>query len=235
MPTGQDLLKRATPHVGETYRLGVLVPKDNAAWKGPWDCAEFASWCVFQVGGRLFGCHNNHGSPVSADAFSGHWQRDAATIGRTVTVAIAAQTPGAAVLRFPQPNLIGHVVFSDGKGGTVEARSTATGVVRSTLANRRWDIGVLVPGFEYSQSGEAIVVPPPLLVIRLTTPLTRGSVVKAIQRRLKEEGFHPGLIDGIYGMQTVAAVSAFQIDRGLVADGEVGTETAQALGIDFPT
>ena len=235
MPSGNDLLKKAAPHVGEAYHLGVLVPKDNKSWQGSWDCAEFASWCVFQVTGRLYGCDNNHGNPVSADAFSGFWKRDAATIGTMVSVEVAAQTPGAAVLRFPQPNLIGHVVFSDGEGGTIEARSTATGVVRAKLAGRRWDTGVFVPGIEYSQNGTPVMVTPPLLVIRLTTPLTRGAIVKEIQRKLKAAGFHPGSIDGIYGMQTVAAVSAFQIANGLVADGEFGRETANALGVDFPS
>lgn len=234
MPSGHDLLKKASPHVGEQYHLGVLVPKDNAQWKGPWDCAEFASWCVFQVSERLYGCDNNHGNAVRADAYSGYWQRDAATIGQTISVALAAQTPGAAVLRYPQPNLIGHVVFSDGAGGTVEAHSTATGVIRSTLSGRRWDVGVLVPGIEYAHAAGPTVVTPPLLVIRLTTPLTRGAMVKDIQRTLKAAGFHPGAIDGIYGMQTVAAVSAFQIANGLVADGEVGRETATVLGIQFP-
>jgi N-acetylmuramoyl-L-alanine amidase len=235
MATGSDLLRKASPHVGETYHLGVLVPKDNSAWRGPWDCAEFASWCVFQVTGRLYGCDNNHGNPVRADAYSGYWRRDAATIGVIVSVEVAAQTKGAAVLRYPQPNLIGHVVFSDGEGGTIEAHSTATGVIRSTLAGRRWDTGVFVPGVEYSQSDSAVIVTPPLLILRLTTPLTRGAIVKDVQRKLKAAGFHPGPIDGIYGMQTVAAVSAFQIVNGLVADGEIGLETANALGMRFPS
>jgi len=234
MPSGSDLLKKGSSHVGDTYLLGVLVPKDNPQWRGPWDCAEFASWCVFQATGRLYGCDNNHGNPVRADAFTGFWQRDAATIGRTISVPLAAQTPGAAILRFPQPNLIGHVVFSDGKGGTVEAHSTATGVIRSTLSGRRWDVGILVPGIDYSSGATPVVVTPPVLIIKLTTPLTRGAVVKDIQRKLKAAGFHPGAIDGIYGMQTIAAVSAFQIAKGLVADGEVGQETAAALKVDFP-
>lgn len=31
MPTGHDVLKKAAPHVGEAYHLGVMVPKNNAA------------------------------------------------------------------------------------------------------------------------------------------------------------------------------------------------------------
>src|SRR4029450_13309651 len=102
---------------------------------------------------------------------------------------------------------------------------------KSRLAGRRWDTGVLVPGVEYSQGASPVIVTPPLLILRLTTPLTRGAIVKDGQPKLKDKGFHPGLIDGIYGMQTVAAVSAFQIANGLVADGEVGPDTANALGV----
>jgi len=231
MANGNDLLKKAGPHVGEAYHLGVLVPKDNSSWKGPWDCAEFISWCVFQATGKLYGCDNDHGNPSRADAYTGYWQRDAATLGRTISINLAAQTPGAAVLRFPQPHLTGHIVFSDGKGGTIEAHSTATGVIKSTLANRRWDTGVLVPGIEYAQSANTIVVPEPLLVFRLTTPLMRGATVTAIQRALKKKGFDPGTVDGLYGLQTLAAVNAFQIANGLVPDGEAGSETAKVLGV----
>lgn len=235
MATGHGLLQKARTRLGDAYQLGVVVPKNNAKWLGPWDCAEFASWCVFQTAGRLYGCSNNHGDPAKADAFTGFWQRDASAIGRTVSVAIAAQTPGAAIVRFPQSALIGHIVFADGKGGTVEAHSTARGLTASTLAGRRWDIGVLVPGIAYTQDAAPVIVAPPVLVLRLATPLTRGAIVRDLQKALKAAGVHPGAIDGIYGSQTVAAVNAFQILQGLVPDGEVGPETAAALGIAFPT
>jgi hypothetical protein len=234
MANGRDVLRKAERHLGESYVFGAIAPKDNAAWKGPWDCAEFASWCVFQVAGRLYGCGNNNGNPSRADAFTGFWQRDAAALGRTVSVAIAAQTPGAAVLRFPQPNLIGHVVVSDGTGGTVEAHSSKRGVIRSALSGRRWDIGVLVPGIEYAQGAAPVIVGVPLVTLRLADPLMRGSLVRAVQRALKSAGFSPGRIDGLYGLQTVAAVNAFQLSNGLVPDGEVGSETARALGVSFP-
>lgn len=234
MANGDDLLKKAAPHLGERYVLGSLAPKNNAGWRGPWDCAEFVSWCVFQVTGKLYGCDENTGNPAHADAYTGYWRRDANAIGRIVSVAVAAQTPGAVVLRYPQSKLIGHVVFSDGKGGTVEARSAAQGVIRSTLSNRRWDIGVLVPGVEFTQSATTIVAAPPLTILRITDPLMRGTLVRAVQKALKAKGIHPGAIDGLYGLQTVAAVNAFQILNGLVPDGEVGSETAKALGIAFP-
>ena len=48
MTTGNDLLRLAATRIGQKY-LNVLVPKDNPNWSGPWDCAEFASWVVFQT------------------------------------------------------------------------------------------------------------------------------------------------------------------------------------------
>ena len=142
MPTGNDLVQVALTHVGEQYIFGAPVPKDNPNWKGPWDCAEFTSWCVYQVCQKLYGCNNDSGSPASADAYTGFWGRDVQQLGIEVSVEQAAATPGALVLRNPGEKC-GHIVISDGNGGTVEAHSTARGVVTDTLSNRRWDIGIL--------------------------------------------------------------------------------------------
>jgi len=234
MATGERILQIGGKHLKEKYVLGALAPKNNSKWTGPWDCAEFASWCVFQAAEILYGCGNNGSNPASADAFTGFWQRDSKKLGKRVSVEIAAQTPGAMVLRFPQPGLIGHIVISDGKGGTVEAHSTKRGVIKNQISGRRWDTGVLVPGIEYTQNTNAPKIAPPILVFRLTDPMMTGKKVKEIQSKLKAGGFNPGKIDGVYGPQTIAAVNAFQIAEGLVSDGEVGPDTAAALGIELP-
>src|SRR5215467_4469535 len=121
--TGAKVLEIAQQHVGEKYILGVLVPKNNPNWKGPWDCAEFASWLVFQAAALLYGCDRDFGDPATADAFTGFWERDAKNLGQIIPIEQAARTPGANVLRAPQPGAIGHIVVSDGTGGTVEAHS----------------------------------------------------------------------------------------------------------------
>lgn len=70
---------------------------------------------------------------------------------------------------------------------------------------------------------------------RLTEPVhMAGPVVKEIQRALKAAGFSPGPIDGDFGANTHTAVMAFQASLGLVADGEVGPQTAKKLGITLP-
>lgn len=56
-----------------------------------------------------------------------------------------------------------------------------------------------------------------------------NSNVMRIQQALLEKGFLPGVIDGIWGRQTIAAVKAFQTSVGLLADGIVGPETSKKL------
>lgn len=230
--SGENVLRLARKHVGQKYVLGVAVPKNNPQWTGPWDCAEFLSWIIYQAAGILYGCNKVSGDPATAEAYTGYWQADVVKRGIKVSVERAARTPGAAVLRIPQAGASGHIVVSDGSGGTVEAHSTKRGVIESTLANRRWDTGVLVPGVLYKEGSERVdVAPPQGEIYRLTRVRMTGPKVKLIQRALKEAGFDPGGIDGEFGPMTQAAVVAFQVSRGLVSDGEVGSRTAKALGI----
>ena len=60
---------------------------------------------------------------------------------------------------------------------------------------------------------------------------SRGDDVLDVQNRLKERGFDPGPIDGIFGSKTAAAVRGFQEKHGLQVDGIVGPETGGALGM----
>jgi N-acetylmuramoyl-L-alanine amidase len=232
---GERILALGRKRLGDRYVLGAVVPKNNPKWSGPWDCAEFVSWLVYQVGGVLYGCHRNSGDAAKADAYTGYWGRDAREIGERISVAEAARTPGAALLRLPQSQAIGHIAVSDGSGGTVEAHSARTGVIAGKLAGRRWDMGVLVPGLTYIQYEEVVDVPALASVIyRLKSPAMKGAMVREIQRALKTAGVDPGRIDGVFGPMTQAAVISIQATRGLVADGEVGPVTAKALGITLP-
>lgn len=53
--------------------------------------------------------------------------------------------------------------------------------------------------------------------------------IQKIQHELARRGFNPGVIDGIWGRRTEAAVRRFQAATGLLADGIVGPKTRQAL------
>ncbi len=56
-----------------------------------------------------------------------------------------------------------------------------------------------------------------------------GDDVATLQKRLKELGYYTSLVDGSYGNGTVAAVTAFQQQHGLTADGVAGSKTYAIL------
>ena len=60
---------------------------------------------------------------------------------------------------------------------------------------------------------------------------SRGDEVRQIQKKLKELGYDPGQVDGIYGENTKKAVIAFQKAKGRNPDGIAGPQTLKALGI----
>ena len=82
-------------------------------------------------------------NPTLADAYTGYWAEQAKSDDTFISVEEAARIPGACVLRSPTSNRGGHIVVSDGLGGTIEAHSTNRGVIQHSLTNRRWDAGVL--------------------------------------------------------------------------------------------
>lgn len=233
MATGAAMLTLAETRLSQKY-VNLCVPKNNPNWQGPWDCAEFMSWLVYQVGGFLYGCVDNKGNPATVEAYTGAWQSDSKSLGIRIPVAQAASTVGAILLRYPPaPGSMGHIVVSDGKGGTVEAMGRAYGVRRGVVAGRAWDTGVLLPGFSYGTVNAAVDASGPTILYAIGQPGMKKDVVRAIQRTLKELGLDPGPIDGIYGHNTAAAVAAFQATKGLVTDGQVGPQTARRLKVDI--
>ena len=226
--SGDSILAIAKAHIGEQYILGARAPMGNSNWQGPWDCAEFVSWCVYRGSGILFGVEPKN-DPVRADAYTGYWASQARSANAMISVGQAAAIAGAAVLRIPQSGQTGHIVISDGQGGTVEAHSKAKGVCANTLNGRRWDCGILIPGVRYFGSDTPVKVVVNTEVLRLSEPLTRGKRVEAIQACLQKLGYAVGKLDGVYGPQTAWAVQQFQSDHNLVADGEVGKATLAKL------
>ncbi|MGO7675201.1 hypothetical protein ACC817_35290 [Rhizobium ruizarguesonis] len=136
---GVEFLRLASTRIGEEYDLGANVPLDNRRWHGPWDCAEFVSWVVYQTCGRVCGCVDNERPIPQLEPFSGAWYRDAKASNSQLSIADAADTPGSILVRKARPNKIGHVAFSDGNGGTIEAAGAALGVCRRQIEGRIWD------------------------------------------------------------------------------------------------
>ncbi|MBF8753629.1 peptidoglycan-binding domain-containing protein [Pseudomonas guariconensis] len=241
--TGQDVLDVGLTRVGQKYILGARVPLNNPNWKGPWDCAEFTSWCAYQAYGQIFGA-GNPARMDKAEPYSGHWYSEAKTKGKVITWQDALKIPGAVLIRAPAAGRIGHVAFSMGDNDrTLEARGAAFGVgIFSGATERPWSMGCLLPGVEYALNAVqpqvlTTTVPPVPLpdgYMWLKVPALKGAAVIALQKALKAKGIDSGPIDGVFGSMTAAAVSALQAIRGLEVDGVVGPKTAAALGLSFP-
>ncbi len=234
-PTGAGLLSRARQHIGEPY-INTQVPKNDPDWHGPWDCAEFISWLVFQEAGILYGCVDDKADPAKADAYTGAWKADLEREHlRRVSVEEAAATVGGILLRYPPgPGKMGHIALCDGKGGTVEAKGRRYGVVADTVDGREWHTGVLIPEINYgAMPPSPIKVTPPAIIYQMNAPNMSKATIIRIQEALAAKGFDPGDTDGEFGPNTQAALIRFQEAEGMVVDGAVGSETASALGISL--
>jgi peptidoglycan hydrolase-like protein with peptidoglycan-binding domain len=228
--TGAGILRRALEHIGDTYE-NILVPKDDAGWKGPWDCAEFTSWLIYQEAGILYGCTDDNADPSRAEAYTGAWQHDVERLGIRVSVKKAAGTEGGILLRYPPaPGKMGHIAICDGRGGTVEAKGRRYGVVEDVVSGRKWHTGILINGIEYGEAS-VVEVDRPVRIYDVDAPNMDPEIILEIQRALSAKGFNHFSLSGQYDKQTQMAVAKFQEFEGLVTDGAVGPETSSALGI----
>jgi len=66
-------------------------------------------------------------------------------------------------------------------------------------------------------------------LLYLTSPHTRGDDVALLQTVLAKLGFDCGRADGIFGANTLRALTDFQQNYGLIADGICGVNTIRAL------
>ena len=60
-------------------------------------------------------------------------------------------------------------------------------------------------------------------------PSSRQATVASIQNGLRDLGYDPGPIDGIYGNRTTQAIRQYQKDRGLRVDGEATAALADHI------
>lgn len=58
---------------------------------------------------------------------------------------------------------------------------------------------------------------------------SRGPAVSQLQEALKDKGFNPGQVDGVFGPRTEAALKSFQQSRGIAADGIYGPQSRAAF------
>lgn len=229
---GQDLVDKAQTQLGQPYVFGVIVPKDDADYKGAFDCAELVSWAVYQVTGKLYGCDSdNNPHPATTDAGTPYWTRDVNN-GKVKAISIseARVTAGAIILREAGDGLDGHIVISRGDGTTIEAKGTKWGEVNDVVDGRHWTTGILLNELEYAEPSEINEVPTPNKVLYINGNNDPAKVV-ALQAALINKGYKLSNPDGIYGPLTAQAVRQFQTKEGLTPDGEAGPQTKTALGL----
>ncbi|HCA42126.1 MAG TPA: hypothetical protein DEP28_02620 [Bacteroidetes bacterium] len=229
--TGNDLLNICKTKEGQKYILGAFAPKDDPKYNGPWDCAELPAWGIYQVGKFLFGCTNNKVAPNKADAYSQSFKGDAEKHKTIIPLSEALKMPGAIIGRAASTGRIGHVAIVAGNGKTFEAHSKNKGVIFSTSSGRTWDFALTVPGFKYEKlpSGK---YEQPKIVYRHKKPMMVSKCIGDIQSSLNSF-LNSNLVevDNRFGIKTELAVFEFQKLKGLVVDGMVGPETANALNI----
>jgi peptidoglycan hydrolase-like protein with peptidoglycan-binding domain len=65
----------------------------------------------------------------------------------------------------------------------------------------------------------------------MATPLWADDLTRALQQRLKDQGFYYGEVNGQGGDETTSAVRRYQIRHGLKVTGQPNDETLHALGL----
>jgi len=131
MPSARELVSTLLRHQGERYVLGALAPKEDPNYMGPWDCAEFVAWGIYQVTGQYVGCRGRQ-----HDAYTGYFAQDLPRVGTEITEEEAAELIGAIALRLPTQGRVGHIAISRGGDRTIEAASARLGVTSRHLRGR---------------------------------------------------------------------------------------------------
>lgn len=225
MATGKQLIELASKHIGEKYVLSAAIPFENAGYKGPWDYAGFISWVIYQTSGIKIGIKDNQFS-------INQWVTDATKLGKRISISDAAQTYGAILLRSPgyKGIALGHVVFSDGNGGTIEAKSAQDNVCKSVIKGRSWEYGLLIEGITYEMNaGFSFDYTNPPFNFYVTSPLMKHDIVKKVKDKLASLNIYHGAVNDLYDEEAAIALSNYQKMKGLVVDGVLGKDTLRAL------
>mgnify|MGYP001766622831 CR=1 FL=1 len=227
MSLGTKIVELAAEHIGEAYK-NVQIPMSDPNYHGPWDCAEFATWCVYQAsqGAVILGYR-----PAEHEAYTGYWNEDALRLDLAISVEEAASTPGAMVLRVPTSKVGGHIAICVGDGiHTIEAHSTAAGVGRFRVATtenggkRHWDKGIRIPDDGAFKASIAAVASTSAVHLVPSDKPVYHPLIEKVQSALTTLGYS-NRGDGLFGPSLAGLIARFQTKNGLVSDARIGPET----------
>ncbi len=129
--------------------------------------------------------------------------------------------------KYAAQNRMYHVGVYMGDGTVVHAKGRDDGVVRESIGKTGWNRFGRLKCF----GGAAGTSGYYRLLKNTGRPYMFGADVTAVQAALLDSGHNPGGIDGVYGPVTEAAVTAYQRQNSLTADGIVGPKTwAKLIG-----
>ena len=173
-----------------------------------YDCRGFTHWCLFESN-----------IVISGQTVSSQWKNDDNWAAKGTT----DNMPDLVCCVFKSKDgKMPHTGLYVGGGRIIESSVE----VKESVMNTAWTHWAIPKGLytdEEIQNGRWLTV---------VGALKRGSTgarVTELQMMLKTLGYSVGEIDGVYGSKTQTAVSKFQKDHGLVADGIAGTVTWNLL------
>ena len=226
LPCTEKLLekkrKQYPAHYGdnrmETYRSHI------AAGQVAGDCVNGAiKGAVWSELDRREPIYRSHDCPdKSADGMFAYCKEQGMEWGSMESM---PDEPGVAV------RMAGHVGVYVGNGEVVEWRGFRYGCVITKLKERKWLHWYRLPWTEYKKSGQTGAAAQGVLGQRLLKRGCTGEDVKMLQELLMMLGYElpEWGADGEYGMETGAAVRAFQVLNGLLIDGEYGEQTHRVM------
>ena len=189
------------------------------------DCSGLFSWAFKKLGGYMY-----HGSNTMYMKYCS----DKGELKKGRRTDNAALKPGTAVFVW-NGKTYSHVGLYVGDNTVIEAMSTLRGVTTTKDTAGKWTHWGELAGIDYINAGnEQLTMNNEQLNAKKRGTIRKGSKgenVRECQAILDRLGYDlgPWGIDGDFGKDTLAAVKAFQEERGLKADGIVGKMTWKEL------
>ena len=206
-PEHQDAIYKACPALSGTCSCSACK------WQGKlaFDCRGFTHWCLLKGAG----INISGGGATSQYNTAANWY-SRGSIG---------QMPDCVCCVFQQINgrTMQHTGLHVGGGEIIHC---SHGVQSGRVTDKGWTHWAIPAGLYTEDELRQIGV----ITVRQTLRKgARCAEVKVCQELLTAQGYSPGTVDGVYGTQTIAAVTAYQRDHGLTADGICGPMTWAAL------
>ena len=179
---------------------------------------------------KKFGVDIPHGS-------NSIWSRYLSKKGKITKEIISTLQRGVAIFTGTDTDKP-HIGTYDGNGYVIEAQGTTAGVVKTSITNSKWKYYGYYKDLDYSEeaSSEPVFVKPIETIIEFPTLKRgdKGEYVTLLQTKLLNLKYPLPKFgaDGDFGKETESAVRQFQMDRGLTADGVVGSKTWKELDSD---